>query len=115
MSYKQVILVRDDLKMTKGKMSAQAGHASVSATLKTHKDDLQKWLSEGQKKVVLKVKDKQELLLYKQKAEDAGLVVSLITDAGHTQLEPNTMTCLAIGPDKEEKIDKVTGNLKLMS
>src|SRR3989304_6968634 len=113
--YKQVILVREDLKLTKGKMSAQVSHASVGATLKSHKDDIKKWQDQGMKKVVLKVKDKAELYAYKQKAEDAGLVIALITDAGHTHLEPGTVTCLGIGPDKEDKIDKVTGGLKLLS
>jgi PTH2 family peptidyl-tRNA hydrolase len=115
MDYKQVILVRDDLKLTKGKMAAQASHASVAAVLKSHKDDLKKWQEQGMKKVVLKVKDIQELQAYKAKAEDAGLVVSLISDAGHTHLEPGTVTCLGIGPDKAEKIDKVTGKLSLIS
>ncbi len=113
--YKQVILVREDLKLTKGKMSAQASHASVGATLKSHKDDIAKWQSQGMKKVILRVKDKEELYAYKQKAEDAGLIVALITDAGHTHLEPGTATCLGIGPDKAEKIDKVTGKLSLIS
>jgi PTH2 family peptidyl-tRNA hydrolase len=113
--YKQVILVRDDLKMTKGKMSAQVAHASTESLLKSHKDDIAKWRDDGMKKVVLKVKDDAELLKYKTYAEDAGLVVGLIVDAGRTQLEPGTMTCLGIGPDKEEKIDKVTGGLKLVS
>lgn len=115
MDLKQVILVRDDLKLTKGKMAAQVSHASVAATLKSDKDDVKKWAAEGMKKVVLKVKDKAELYAYKQKAEDAGLVVALITDAGHTQLEPGTVTCLGIGPDKEDKMNKVTGDLKLIS
>ena len=113
--YKQVILVREDLKLTRGKMSAQASHASVAAVLKSHKDDIKKWQDQGMKKVILKVKDKEELYAYKQKAEDAGLVAALITDAGHTHLEPGTTTCLGIGPDKAEKIDKVTGMLSLMS
>ncbi len=114
-AYKQVILVRDDLKLTKGKMSAQVAHASTEALLKSHKDDIAAWRNQGMKKVVLKVADKKELLKYKQLAEDAGLVVGLITDAGHTQLEPGTMTCLGIGPFYEEKIDAVTGGLKLIS
>jgi PTH2 family peptidyl-tRNA hydrolase len=63
----------------------------------------------------LKVKDIRELHAYKAKAEDAGLVVALITDAGHTHLEPGTVTCLGIGPDKVEKIDKITGKLSLIS
>lgn len=113
--YKQVILVREDLKLTKGKMSAQASHASVGAVLKSHKDDIAKWQEQGMKKIILKVKDKQELYKYKQLAEDAGLVTSIITDAGHTHLEPGTTTCLGIGPDKAEKIDKITGTLSLIS
>ena len=112
MLYKQVILVRQDLKLPKGKLSVQVSHASVSALLKSHKDDTTKWQKQGMKKVVLKVKDKKELLDYKIKAEDHGLVTALIIDAGKTVLKPGTMTCLGIGPDEEEKIDTVTGKLK---
>ncbi len=115
MEYKQVILVREDLKLTKGKMSAQASHASVGAVLKSHKDDIKKWQEQGMKKVILRVKNLEELYAYKQKAEDAGLVAALITDAGHTHLTPGTPTCLGIGPDKAEKIDTVTGTLSLIS
>lgn len=113
--YKQVILVRDDLKLTKGKMAAQVSHASVEAVLKSHKDDAAAWRAQGMKKVVLKVADLNELRALKQKAEGEGLVTALITDAGHTQLEPGTVTCLGIGPDKAEKIDRITGHLKLIS
>lgn len=115
MDYKQVILVRDDLGLSKGKMSAQVAHASTEALLKSHKDDIATWRDQGMKKVVLKVADDKELLKYKQLCEDAGLVVGLIIDAGRTHLEPGTMTCLGVGPDKEAKIDKVTGTLKLVS
>jgi len=115
MEYKQVIIVRQDLKLSKGKLAAQASHASVEAVLKSHKDDTAKWRNQGMKKSVLKVKDEKELLSYKQKAEDAGLVIALITDAGRTHLAPGTITCLGIGPDKAEKIDTVTGQLKLVS
>lgn len=114
MHYKQVILVRQDLKLPKGKLAVQSSHASVGALLKSHKDDIAKWKAEGMKKVVLKVKDLDELLKYKHMADDAGLVNSLIEDAGHTVLEPGTVTCLGIGPHREEKIDKVTGNLKIL-
>ena len=68
----------------------------------------------GAKKIVLKVNDEKELFKYKQMAEDNGLKTALITDAGHTVVEPGTITCLGIGPDEENKIDSVTGKLKMM-
>ncbi len=111
---KQVILVRQDLKLPKGKLAVQVAHASVNALVKSHKDDIKKWQSQGQKKVVLKVSDQDELFSYKTKAEDIGLIVALVTDAGKTVLEPGTITCLGIGPDKEERIDKITGKLKMV-
>jgi PTH2 family peptidyl-tRNA hydrolase len=111
---KQVILVRMDLKLPKGKLAAQVAHASTEALLKSHKDDITKWRSEGMKKVVLKVDDQKELMKYKQSAEDNNLVTALIIDAGKTVIEPGTITCLGIGPEKEEKIDKVTGKLKML-
>ena len=114
MSYKQVILVRTDLKMPPGKAHAQVAHASVDATLKSDKKIVEMWKKEGAKKVVLKVKDEKELFKYKQMAEDFGLKTALITDAGHTVLEPGTITCLGIGPDLEEKIDKVSGKLRMV-
>jgi PTH2 family peptidyl-tRNA hydrolase len=114
MSYKQVILVRQDLKLPKGKLAAQCSHASVNCIFKTNKNIIEKWSIEGAKKVILKVKDEVELLKYKKEAEKIGLKVALIKDAGKTVLEPGTITCLGIGPDKEEKIDKVTSKLKMV-
>ena len=114
MEYKQVILVRQDLNLPKGKMSAQVAHASVEAVLRSGKETVKKWRSEGMKKVVLKVKDLKELYKYKQDAEEKGLIIAMITDAGLTTLPPGTTTCLAIGPDKEEVIDEVTGELKIL-
>ena len=113
MEYKQVILVRQDLKLDKGKMAAQVAHASVEATLRTDKEIVKKWRNTGMKKVVLKVKDKEELMKYNQEAKDSKIKTALITDAGKTHIAPGTVTCLGIGPDDEEKIDKVTGNLKM--
>ena len=114
MSYKQVILVREDLKLPKGKLAAQCSHASVDSVIKSDKKLVEAWKKEGAKKVILKVKDEKELFKYKQMAEDNGLKTALITDAGRTVLEPGTITCLGIGPDLEEKIDKVSGKLKMM-
>jgi len=114
MPYKQVILVREDLKLPKGKMAAQCSHASVDATLKSDKKIVELWKKEGGKKIVLKVRDEKELFKYKEMAEDTGLKTALIKDAGHTVVEPGTITCLGIGPDSSEKIDRITGKLKMM-
>ena len=114
MPYKQVILVRDDLKLPKGKLSAQVAHAAVDASTKSDRKIVDLWKKEGGKKIVLKVKDEKELLRYKQMAEDIGLKTALIVDAGHTVVEPGTITCIGIGPDEEEKINSVTGKLKMM-
>ena len=112
--YKQVILLRQDLKLLMGKASSQIAHASVDATLKSDKKIIDLWKKEGGKKIILKVNDEKELFRYKQLAEDSGLKTALIKDAGHTVLEPGTVTCLGIGPDQEEKIDRITGKLKMV-
>ncbi|MCH8329221.1 MAG: peptidyl-tRNA hydrolase [Nanoarchaeota archaeon] len=114
MRYKQVILVRDDLKLPKGKLAVQVAHASLDTASKSDKKIIEKWKAQGAKKVVLKVDDEKELFKYMSMAENEGLKVALIKDAGHTVVEPGTITCLGIGPDLEEKIDKVTGKLKMV-
>ena len=111
---KQVILVRQDLKMPRGKLAAQVGHACIEAMLGSSKEKVNRWKRQGYKKVVLKVKDEKELLEYQKLAKKAKLTTALIRDAGKTVLKPGTITCLGIGPDYEEKIDKVTGNLKIL-
>ncbi len=112
--YKQVILVREDLKMSAGKLGAQVGHASVEATLKSDKAKIEQWRRHGMKKVVLAVKDERELLGYKTDAARSKLINALIKDEGRTFFKEPTITCLAIGPDKEDKINKVTGHLKVL-
>ena len=114
MEFKQVILVRQDLNLPKGKMSAQVAHAAVEAVMRTSQSKVNAWLHQGQKKVILKVKDEAEMLEYVNKAKAEKLVATVITDAGHTVVEPGTKTCAGIGPDVEEKIDKITGKLKMI-
>lgn len=119
MEYKQVILVRHDLNLPKGKLAAQAAHASSEAVLRSLSDSEKKkavkaWRIAGQKKVVLRVDSLEELHQYNQQAKDIGLVTALITDAGKTVIAPGTVTVLGIGPDEEDAIDKVTGKLKML-
>jgi len=114
---KQVILIRKDLKLSKGKLATQVAHASVSQVLKLQKENkklVTKWVNEGMKKVALEVKDLEELLNYKKKFDENNITITLISDAGRTEVEPGTITCLGAGPEPEEKLDKITGNLKLL-
>ena len=111
---KQVIIVRADLKLPKGKLAAQCSHAAVEATFRSEKDKVREWRNSGSAKIVVKVADKKELYRFNQIAKDSGLTTALITDAGKTVIAPGTETCVAIGPDDEEKIDAITGELKLV-
>jgi peptidyl-tRNA hydrolase, PTH2 family len=112
--YKQVILVREDLNLPRGKLAAQSSHASVDTALKSEPEKVKEWKKNGGKKIILKVADEKELFKYKTMADDAGLETALIKDAGHTVVEPGTITCLGIGPDEEDEIDKITGKLKMV-
>uniref|UniRef100_F6RKZ8 Peptidyl-tRNA hydrolase 2, mitochondrial n=1 Tax=Ciona intestinalis TaxID=7719 RepID=F6RKZ8_CIOIN len=116
-SYKMVIVVRQDLKMGKGKIAAQCSHAAVGAykQLNKHKKStLKSWEYCGQPKVVLKCQDETELLALHQHAASIGLTATVIQDAGRTQIAPGSRTVLGVGPGIESLVDKVTGHLKLM-
>jgi PTH2 family peptidyl-tRNA hydrolase len=115
---KQVIVVRSDLKMGKGKVAAQVAHAALEASeaarLK-HSNWYKSWREQGQAKVVVKTDGGEAALLDLQRqARSLGLPSSLIQDRGLTQLDPGTTTCLAIGPAPSGLADKVTGDLKLL-
>ncbi len=115
--YKQVIALRTDLGMSRGKIAAQAGHAAVSAAEETRKKRPEwwnAWLSEGQCKVAVRVDSEEELLELERKSKEFQLPSVLITDRGLTELPPGTRTCLGIGPAPLDQVDKVTGNLRLL-
>jgi PTH2 family peptidyl-tRNA hydrolase len=118
--YKQVIVIRKDLNMRKGKMCAQAAHASLSLVMreqnsKKHGTDIRDWFESGQAKIVVSVDSEQEILDLKASAGLSGLPVALITDSGYTEFKGvPTITALAIGPALKSKIDKVTSHLKLL-
>ncbi len=117
MKFKLVIVVRDDLKLSPGKLAVQAAHAAVTCSLKCKKGNarwFRSWYEEGQKKVVVKVKGLEELHESKELAENKGLTTSMVIDAGLTELPAGTITCLGVGPGPNEIVDKVTGDLILL-
>lgn len=119
---KLALVVRSDLKMSKGKTAAQCAHAAVlcfqesqgNDNIKT-RDLLESWLAKGQPKIVLKVDGGYEdLQKLQQKASQQGIIAALVQDAGRTQLEAGTATVLGIGPDTVDNIDQLVGHLKLL-
>ncbi|WP_457549131.1 peptidyl-tRNA hydrolase Pth2 [Archaeoglobus sp.] len=111
---KQVIVVRDDLKLSRGKLAVQVAHASIIGYEKADRKIVEAWKMQGQKKIVLKVNSLEELMKIKEKAEKLGLPTGIVTDAGLTEIPQGTITAVVIGPDEAKKIDKVTGNLPLL-
>ncbi|MCQ2972488.1 MAG: aminoacyl-tRNA hydrolase [archaeon] len=111
---KQVMIVRTDLKMGKGKIAAQCCHASIGAYKKADHNKIRKWENEAYAKVVLKIGSLEELMKLKNEAIKRGVNHYLVTDAGRTQIPSSTITVLGLGPDEDETIDEFTGDLKLL-
>jgi PTH2 family peptidyl-tRNA hydrolase len=116
-SYKQVIVFRSDLRLSKGKTAVQAGHAAISSAEETRKhrrEWWQDWLGEGQRKIAVKVTSEKELVELERIALECDLPCALIVDRGLTEVPPGTVTCLGIGPAPNDRIDKLTGKLQLL-
>ncbi|WP_297217361.1 peptidyl-tRNA hydrolase Pth2 [Thermoplasma sp.] len=114
---KMVIAVRRDLDMGKGKIAAQVAHAAVSCALrsmKSNRDIFDEWYEEGQRKVVVKVNGLDEIFEIKRMADSMGIINEIVQDRGYTQVDPGTITCIGLGPDDEEKLDRITGKYKLL-
>ena len=109
------ILIRTDIKMSKGKVLAQVGHTMVDATIKAYTKTtlFYKWQADGEKIVVLKVPNLKTLDTIINIAERKGVHSGKVIDAGLTEVSPGTITVGYVGPDYEDKIDKLIGQLKL--
>ncbi len=112
--YKQAIVVRKDLKWGKGKLLAHVIHAAIGSMRRVDEKTIEKWESEGAKKVVLKIRGEKEIKELQKIANREKIPNFLVADAGKTQLEKGTITTLGIGPAEEKKVNKVTGDLKLL-
>ena len=119
---KQVIVMRKDLKMRRGKECAQSCHASMKflierPTQRTVAED--HWFAQGQKTICVRVNSEEELMDVYKKCKNASVMCYLQKDAGKTEFKDDegnpvpTYTCLAIGPEYSSAIDPITQNLKL--
>jgi PTH2 family peptidyl-tRNA hydrolase len=117
MEFKQCIVIREDLKLSAGKLAVQVAHAAVMAVERAEKMDrstVSDWKSEGQKKVVLKVPGVPDLYKLRLEADQAGIASAIVIDAGLTEIPAGTVTALGLGPAHGKLMDKVTGKLKLV-
>ncbi|QGN06185.1 peptidyl-tRNA hydrolase [Halorhabdus sp. CBA1104] len=110
---KQAIVARADLNMGEGKLAAQVAHASLSAYEDADRRTKTEWKGEGQKKIVLQADGESQLFELADVAEREGIAHAIVRDAGHTELEPGTVSALAVGPAREDIVDRVTGDLSL--
>lgn len=127
---KQVVVVRKDLGMPVGKLAAMVAHAAMTfilhvwSTTKMFTEDQWRWLTDtdpgleevGQvsmAKIVCAADDEAHLLAVEQAAKDAGLTVHRVIDSGYSHNPAGTLTCIAIGPDYPERLDPVTGKLRI--
>lgn len=137
MTVKQIIVVREDLNMSRGKIASQAAHASMKALVDAmskgigltneveeynlsfsdseNDKELKEWLNGSFTKIVVYVKNEQKLMQLYEKVQKAGLRVSLIIDNGTTEFGGvKTKTCIAIGPHSAERIDPFTKKYPLL-
>ncbi|KQS39169.1 probable peptidyl-tRNA hydrolase 2 [Drosophila erecta] len=119
-STKLALVVRSDLKMSKGKTAAQCAHAAVMCYqssvqgTKLQNAILQRWCRLGQPKIVLRVDNFEQLSSLERQAQEANVVAAMVRDAGRTQLESGTATVLGLGPAPAEDVDKLVAHLKLL-
>lgn len=127
MNVKQVIVMRKDLNMRKGKMVAQGAHASTAFLISKVKELIERpqeanftqeelyWINNSFTKICVGVDSENDLLNIYNIARESGLRVHKIVDNGATEFNNvPTFTCISIGPDHSELIDKVTGHLPLL-
>ncbi|MCX8206510.1 MAG: peptidyl-tRNA hydrolase Pth2 [Methanothrix sp.] len=114
MSLKQCIVVRDDLKLSTGKLAVQVAHASIMAMELARKEIVEQWKGEGMRKIALRGRDEEHLFRLKSEAESLGIPAAIVRDAGLTEIPPGTVTALGLGPAPDELMDRVTGRLSLL-
>jgi PTH2 family peptidyl-tRNA hydrolase len=110
--FKQVIVLKEDLDISRGKEISQAAHASLGAYRKASDEKVGEWEDQGMKKIVLSSGGRGLEDLY-EACKRKNISAYLVKDAGMTEVEPGTVTALGIGPAESDKIDMITGELEL--
>ncbi|GAM85166.1 hypothetical protein ANO11243_031700 [Dothideomycetidae sp. 11243] len=116
---KLVLVVRTDLGMTKGKIAAQCGHATLACYKSLLNNPaassiLQRWERYGQAKIAVQTKSEEEMQILQAQAMSLGVCAKIIHDAGRTQIASGSATVLGVGPAPESVVNQVTGHLKLL-
>ena len=112
-----VLVTRKDLKLSQGKLAAQAGHAAVNCVLTAKKlkpKIVEEWRNTGSRKIVCQVTNLDAMKRLYGDARDLGLISEMIKDAGRTEIPKGTITILGIGPGPRRAIDELTGSLPLV-
>jgi PTH2 family peptidyl-tRNA hydrolase len=117
-SYKMVLVLRADLRMTPGKAAVQAAHAAVNLATEggggKAGELLKAWKAEGARKIAVSAPSLDAMRELERAARARGLPTTMIQDAGYTEVAPGTVTCLGIGPGRSSDVDAVTGELPLL-
>ncbi|XP_054268666.1 probable peptidyl-tRNA hydrolase 2 [Macrosteles quadrilineatus] len=120
-NFKMVFVVNTDLKMSIGKTAAQVAHGCLGLykdivekrEYRDWKNGIHMWTAEGQKKVVLSGNNAEQLLQLQEKAKSSEVPCHIVQDAGHTEVEPGSVTVLALFGGEEE-VNQITGSLRLL-
>ena len=115
--YKVVLVVREELRLTPGKVAVQVAHAAVmlyQQAERRHAEALAAWLAGGQKKIAVAAPTLADLETLQREARARGIPTVFVEDAGLTEVPPGTRTVLGIGPAPEVEVDRVTGALPLL-
>ena len=112
-----VLVTRKDLKLSSGKLAAQAGHAAVNCALTARKlkpKILEEWRNTGSRKIVCQVSNLEGMKRLYGEARELGLISEMIKDAGRTEIPTGTITLLGLGPGPRRLIDELTRSLPLV-
>jgi PTH2 family peptidyl-tRNA hydrolase len=116
-TYKMVLVVREELRLTPGKAAVQVAHAAVmlfQLAERKDKNGLDAWLAQGQRKIALLAPTLGDLEELQRRARGAGIPNVFVEDAGLTEVPAGTRTVLGLGPSRSEAVDSITRHLPLL-